>query len=235
MVTVDAIQVMSVMKETTFQKEKLDEQLKLHNISRDQLLRETLGKDTKTFANWKVKWSRLINKGVDDPSNFGLLELSKLFSKYFNQKAFGNARIIPSTYFITPDVKIKGIGEFLRNGQIRPYNKDEKWILKVSQIWDGYVFITNKQGYLKNAVRFIKPLTQINFSANYSPAVVRQKKTKKIYWGFLIPQADGTYNIEDRSLIGDQKVKEIVTNITIEASAKIEGVIFPSDNSWTKK
>ena len=87
----------------------------------------------------------------------------------------------------------------------------------------------------KRQVRFIKPLTQINFSANYSPAVVRQKKTKKIYWGFLIPQADGTYNIEDRSLIGDQKVREIVTNITIEASAKIEGVIFPNDNSWTKK
>ena len=86
MVTVDAIQVMSVMKETTFQKEKLDEQLKLHNISRDQLLRETLGKDTKTFANWKVKWSRLINKGVDDPSNFGLLELSKLFSILKNRK-----------------------------------------------------------------------------------------------------------------------------------------------------
>lgn len=235
MVNVDAIEVMTVLKETAFQKEKLDEQLKLHGVSRDQLLRDTLGKNPKDFANWKVKWSRLINKGIDDPKHFGLLELSKLFAKYFNEKAFGSAKIIPSTYFITPDVTIKGIGEFLPNGQIRPYNKDEKWMLSVQQIWGDFVFLTNKQGYLKGAVRFCKPLKQINFSANYAPAVIRQKKTKKLYWGFLIPQADGTYNLEDRSLIGDTKIKDIITNIHIEASSKLEGVIFPKDNAWVKK
>ena len=62
-----------------------------------------------------------------------------------------------------------------------------------------------------------------------------KKKTKKLYWGFLIPQADGTYNLEDRSLIGDTKIKDIITNIHIEASSKLEGVIFPKDNAWVKK
>ena len=50
-------------------------------------------------------------------------------------------------------------------------------MLSVQQIWGDFVFLTNKQGYLKGAVRFCKPLKQINFSANYAPSVVRQKKT----------------------------------------------------------
>ena len=35
-----------------FQKEKLEQLLKIHNVSRDQILRETLGKTPKDFANW---------------------------------------------------------------------------------------------------------------------------------------------------------------------------------------
>ena len=35
-----------------FQKEKLEELLKIHNVSRDQVLRDTLGKNAKLFANW---------------------------------------------------------------------------------------------------------------------------------------------------------------------------------------
>ena len=34
-----------------FQKEKLEELLKIHNVSRDQVLRDTLGKNAKLFAN----------------------------------------------------------------------------------------------------------------------------------------------------------------------------------------
>ena len=45
-----------------FQKEKLEELLKVHNVSRDQVLRDTLGKNVKDFNNWKVKWSRLVKK-----------------------------------------------------------------------------------------------------------------------------------------------------------------------------
>ena len=45
-----------------FQKDKLENLLKVHNVSRDQVLRDTLGKNPKDFSNWKVKWSRLINK-----------------------------------------------------------------------------------------------------------------------------------------------------------------------------
>ena len=68
-----------------FQKDKLENLLKIHNVSRDQVLRDTLGKNPKDFSNWKVKWSRLINKKEEDPGNFGLLELSELLSKYFNK------------------------------------------------------------------------------------------------------------------------------------------------------
>ena len=53
--------ILKAPMDNLFQKDKLDEQLILHKVSRDQLLRETLGKKIKEFNNWKVKWSRLIN------------------------------------------------------------------------------------------------------------------------------------------------------------------------------
>ena len=43
-----------------FQKDKLDELLKIHGVSRDQILRETLGKNPKQFANWKDRMSLIV-------------------------------------------------------------------------------------------------------------------------------------------------------------------------------
>ena len=93
--------ILKAPMDNLFQKDKLDEQLILHKVSRDQLLRETLGKKIKEFNNWKVKWSRLINKKSTDPHNFGLLELSELLAEYFNKKRHNGMPILSSTHFIT--------------------------------------------------------------------------------------------------------------------------------------
>jgi len=218
--------------DSMFQKDKLDEQLNLHKVSRDQLLRDTLGKKIKEFNNWKVKWSRLINKKSSDPHNFGLLELSELFADYFNKKRFNGLPYLSSTHFITRSCVIKVVGDFMQNGQIRERKLKEIWSLKVNENWVNHVGIIIKQGNLKGAVKFIKPLDLIRTSADYTLSIVRQKKTKTLYYGWLIPQSNGKYNIEDLSIISNKKISDIVTNIDIESSSKIEGIAFPKDNHW---
>jgi len=218
--------------DSIFQKDKLDEQLNLHKVSRDQLLRDTLGKKVKEFNNWKVKWSRLINKKSSDPHNFGLLELSELFADYFNKKRFNGLPYLSSTHFITKSCIIKVVGDFMQNGQIRERKLKEIWSLKVNENWVNHVGIIIKQGNLKGAVKFIKPLDLIRTSADYTLSIVRQKKTKTLYYGWLIPQSNGKYNIEDLSIISNKKISDIVTNIDIESSSKIEGIAFPKDNHW---
>jgi len=218
--------------DSIFQKDKLDEQLNLHKVSRDQLLRDTLGKKVKEFNNWKVKWSRLINKKSSDPHNFGLLELSELFADYFNKKRFNGLPYLSSTHFITKSCVIKVVGDFMQNGQIRERKLKEIWSLKVNENWVNHVGIIIKQGNLKGAVKFIKPLDLIRTSADYTLSIVRKKKTKTLYYGWLIPQSNGKYNIEDLSIISNKKISDIVTNIDIESSSKIEGIAFPKDNHW---
>ena len=226
--------ILKAPMDNLFQKDKLDEQLILHKVSRDQLLRETLGKKIKEFNNWKVKWSRLINKKSTDPHNFGLLELSELLAEYFNKKRHNGMPILSSTHFITRTSIIDVIGAFMQNGQVRISNKKNYWKLKVSEQWVNHLGIIVKQGYLQGTVRCIKALDQIRTDADYTLSVVRQKKTKILYWGWLMPQSNGKYNIEDRSVINDKKISDVVTNIDIESSSKIEGIVYPKETHWTK-
>ena len=215
-----------------FQKEKLEQQLKLHNVSRDQLLRETLGKDAKRFANWKVKWSRLINKKASDPGNFGLLELSELLAKYFNSKKTEGDLPISTTYFITQDVIINGVGEVLPTGQIRKYSKKGKVKLQVIEKWKNYEFIVQKSGVHKCLVRYFRPLKIVQSDSFYTICVAQQKKTKSLFIGYLKPLSNGNYNIEERSVLDGEKIRDIATNISIEASSKIEATNYPTDNQW---
>ena len=226
--------ILKAPMDNLFQKDKLDEQLILHKVSRDQLLRETLGKKIKEFNNWKVKWSRLINKKSTDPHNFGLLELSELLAEYFNKKRHNGMPILSSTHFITRTSTIDVIGAFMQNGQVRLSNKKNYWKLKVGEPWVNHLGIIVKQGYLQGTVRCIRLLDQIRTDADYTLSVVRQKKTKILYWGWLMPQSNGKYNIEDRSVINDKKISDVVTNIDIDGSSKIESIAYPKESDWTK-
>jgi len=218
--------------DNVFQKDKLEEQLAIHKISRDQVLRETLGKNIKDFNNWKVKWSRLINKKSTDPKNFGLLELSEMLAEYFNRKKYDDLPNISTTHFITKRCIINVFGVFMLNGQIRICGKKNYWKLKVNENWCHHWGILIKQGYMQGGVRFIKKLDHVRDEADYSLSVVRQRKTKIHYLGWLIPLSNGKYDIEDRSAITNERIKILASNIDIEASSKVDGMSYPQSESW---
>jgi len=215
-----------------FQKDKLDELLKIHNVSRDQVLRDTLGKNAKLFANWKVKWSRLINKKEKDPHNFGLLELSDLLVKYFNSRGKTDQPILSNTHFITKDTIITGLGELQQNGQVRLFNKNEKKKLSVIEKWKNYQFIFMRSGSLAGSVRYFKPFHGIENDALYGLSISREKKTNKIFVGYLVPKDGGNFDIVDKSTITDETITTIAKNITIQDSSRFAAANYPADNQW---
>lgn len=215
-----------------FQKEKLEQLLKIHNVSRDQILRDTLGKNPKDFANWKVKWSRLINKKEKDPHNFGLLELSELLTRYFNSRGNTSQPILVNTHFITRDTLIDGVGELLQNGQVRPYTKKEKKKLSVIEKWKNYLFVYMRSGSLAGSVRYFKPFHGIENDALYGLSISKEKKTKKLYVGYLKPTDNGNFDIVDKSTITDEVITTIAKNISIESSSRFVAANYPLDSQW---
>lgn len=215
-----------------FQKDKLERLLKIHNVSRDQILRDTLGKNPKEFSNWKVKWSRLINKKEDDPHNFGLLELSELLARYFNSRGNTNQPVLANSHFITKDTIISGLGELLQNGQVRPYTKKDGNKLSVIEKWKNYQYIYMRMGSSSGSVRYFKPLNHIENEAIYGLSISREKKTKKLFVGYLKPLSNGSFDIVDKSIISDEIINVIAKNITIEASSRITAANYPSDDQW---
>jgi len=215
-----------------FQKEKLEQLLKVHNVSRDQILRDTLGKNPKDFANWKVKWSRLINKKEKDPHNFGLLELSELLTKYFNSRGNTFQAVLSNTHFITKDTIINSVGELQKNGQVRIYQKKDIKRLCVYEKWKNYQFLYIRFGSLSGAVRYFKPLNGIENDSIYGLSISREKKTKKLFVGYLVPKDGGTYDIVDKSTITDEFITTFATNIHVDASSRFVASNYPSDSQW---
>ena len=215
-----------------FQKEKLEQLLKIHNVSRDQILRETLGKTPKDFANWKVKWSRLINKKEKDPHNFGLLELSELLTRYFNARGNTNQPVLGNTHFISRDTIINGIGELQKNGQVRIYSKKDMKKLSVIEKWKNYQFIYMRSGSQAGTVRYFKPLNTVENDALYGLSISREKKTKKLFVGYLEPRDGGSYDVIDKSTINDEVFSTIAKNIYIDASSRFTAANYPIDAQW---
>lgn len=215
-----------------FQKEKLEQLLKIHNVSRDQILRETLGKTPKDFANWKVKWSRLINKKEKDPHNFGLLELSELLTRYFNARGNTNQPVLGNTHFISRDAIINGIGELQKNGQVRIYSKKDMKKLSVIEKWKNYQFIYMRSGSQAGTVRYFKPLNTVENDALYGLSISREKKTKKLFVGYLEPRDGGSYDVIDKSTINDEVFSTIAKNIYIDASSRFTAANYPADAQW---
>ena len=214
-----------------FQKDKLEELKAKYGVTMDQIIHET--KPKKEFKNWKVKISKAVNRKEDDPSNFGLLELSTFLANYFNIKATENGDPpLPSTYFLGKISTIECIGEFQDNGQIRRWNKNEKCKLKVDAQWAGHKAIYVRTGVLNGAARIYKDCNGISSAANYSFSIARQKKTNNLYYGYLKPLSNGKYAFEDFSLVSGKKVSDIVTNLDIHCSAKIVANIMPKDTDW---
>ena len=89
-----------------------------------------------------------------------------------------------------------------------------------------------KLGSTRGSLRYFKPLKIVETEALYSMSIVREKKTKKLFVGYLIPLSNGNYDVVDKSTITDETISVMAQNIQVDAAAKFMAASFPNNNQW---
>ena len=62
--------------------------------------------------------------------------------------------------------------------------------------------------------------------------IFREKKSKKLFVGYLIPLSNGNYDVVDKSPITDQTISVITKDIQVDAAAKFVAASYPTNNQW---
>jgi len=219
----------NIKKMPTFNKELLEYCKHKYGVTMDQIIKEIKPKNE--FANWKVKISRLINKKESDPSNFGLLELSENLADYFNLISSEHDQKFTASQFIEKDCIINVVGECVETGEIIEWKKN-KWKLKVPKNLCNLQGYYIRQGVSQGKVRIAKKL-DVDGSAEYNFSIVKQKKTNKLFYGYLKPLSNGKFNICDYSVISSE-IKILHQNLEIVNKTKIISMISPKESDWIK-
>ena len=205
----------NLKKMPSFNKKLLDELKRKHNVTMDQIIKQI--KPKKEFSNWKVKISRLINKKDTDPSHFGFLELSENLADFFNLFSDEPEKLSP-TAFIDKDYWINCIGECVDTGEIILYKT--KWKVKVPKYLSHLEAYYVRQGARRGKIRLAPKLSLTNFKADYSFSIIKQRKTNKLFYGYLKPLSNGKVNICDFSAIKD-KIEVLYPNMEYHSKAPI--------------
>lgn len=213
-----------------FQKEELEYLKKRYGVATDTIVKNLFPND---FANKKVQFSRIINKKSDDKHNLTALDLSAILADYFNKNHIRpNENQLTPTRFVAQRSKVECIGECMSSGEIRVYKGNEKKHLSVQPRFKNSFAVERRHGQLRNRVAFCKKSNQPMPSANYELSVVEQKKTKNLYWGYLIPMPNGKFNIEDFTMVEAKKTRDLITNIDINWSSRVLEAKYLDDEDW---
>ena len=89
-----------------------------------------------------------------------------------------------------------------------------------------------RSGSLAGSVRYFKPFHGIENDALYGLSISKEKKTNKIFVGYLVPKDGGNFDIVDKSTITDETITTIAKNITIQDSSRFAAANYPNDNQW---
>ena len=216
----------NLKKMTTFNRKLLEQLKQKHNVTMDQIIKQV--KPKKEFANWKVKISRLINKKDTDPSNFGFLELSENLADFFNLISDDPEKLSP-TAFIDKIFYIDVVGECVDTGEIILWK--QKWKVQVPKYLSHLQAYYVRQGAERGKMRLTQKLSLTDFKEDYSFSIIKQKKTNKLFYGYLKPLSNGKVNICDFSAIKD-KTEVLYPNMEYHSKAPIIHTFQPREKDW---
>jgi hypothetical protein len=211
---------------TNFRKKGLDFLKERYNKTTDDFIKDTYPK--KEQANMRVKISRLINKNPNAPKYFGALELASDLATYFNKFRTNGDPFISVNYFLGDSATVPIVGALFGNGQIKEYKSKEIKNCFVPIRYNGCHAIISNQSSSNGIIRLYKPRTKVYPEADYKFGMAQDKNSKIIWFGFIEPQSNGTYNIVDKSYSTNKTIGNLAENIKLSWSSKIVFANYPS-------
>lgn len=209
-----------------FRKSGLEFLKQKYKKTTDDFIKETYSK--KDQANMRVKISRLINKPPTAPGYFGVLELAHDLSKYFNKLRSNGDPFISVNYFIGKSASVPIMGTLFGDGQIKPFEKKDILRCFVPIRYEGCHAVISNQASSNGMLRVYQPSSRINPKADYKFGMAQDKNSKIIWFGFIEPQSNGTYNIVDKSYSTNKTIGNLAENIKLSWSSKIVFANYPS-------
>ena len=207
-----------------FRKEGLEFLKKRYKKTTDEFIKATYPK--KEQANMRVKISRLINKPVNAPGYFDAMELANDLSKFFNQFRTNGDQFISSNYFVGMAAYIDVIGQAFDDGRVALLPKKEVKKCAVPVRYTGCQGIITKTPSSNGLIRIFKPRNNIYTGADARYGICQDKV---IHLGYLQPNSNGRYDIQDRSWsTGKVNLPNIATDITPSWTSRIETELYPS-------
>ena len=210
-----------------FRKEGLEFLKKRYKKTTDEFIKATYPK--KEQANMRVKISRLINKPVNAPGYFDAMELANDLSKFFNQFRSNGDHYISSNYFLGMAAYIDVIGQAFDDGRVALFSKKDVKKCAVPVRYTGCQGIITKFPSSNGLIRIFKPRNNIYTGADARYGICQDKQSKVIHLGYLQPNSNGRYDIQDRSWsTGKVNLPNIATDITVSWTSRIETELYPS-------
>ena len=210
-----------------FRKEGLEFLKKRYKKTTDEFIKATYPK--KEQANMRVKISRLINKPVNAPGYFDAMELANDLSKFFNQFRTNGDQFISSNYFVGMAAYIDVIGQAFDDGRVALFSKKEVKKCAVPVRYTGCQGIITKTPSSNGLIRIFKPRNNIYTGADARYGICQDKQSKVIHLGYLQPNSNGRYDVQDRSWsTGKVNLPNIATDITPSWTSRIETELYPS-------
>jgi len=214
-----------------FRKEGLDTLKARYKFTTQEFIQAKYPK--KEWANMEVKISRLINRPIDAKGYFGASQLAGDLSEFIKDKIDpkiknGDSEVAPS-FFLGNAAYIDVVGGVFKNGQIRLFEKKEVKKCAVPIRYNGCQGIITRTPSSNGLIRIFRPKNYIYTGADGRFGICQDKKTKVIYIGYLVPNSNGNYDIEDRSWsTGIPNEKNLADDISISWSSRIEGELYPT-------
>ena len=210
-----------------FRKEGLEFLKKRYKKTTDEFIKATYPK--KEQANMRVKISRLINKPVNAPGYFDAMELANDLSKFFNQFRVNGDQFISSNFFVGMAAYIDVIGQAFDDGRVALLPKKEIKKCAVPIRYTGCHGIITKTPSSNGLIRVFKPRNNIYTGADARYGICQDKQSKVIHLGYLQPNSNGRYDVQDRSWsTGKVNLPNIATDITPSWTSRIETELYPS-------
>ena len=210
-----------------FRKEGLEFLKKRYKKTTDDFIRDTYPK--KDQANMRVKISRLINKPVDSPGYFDAETLAKDLANYFNRFRVNGDQFISANFFRGLAAYIDVIGQAFNDGRVALISKKDIKKCAVPVRYTGCQGIITKTPSSNGLIRVFKPRNNIYTGADSRYGICQDKKSKVIHIGYLQPNSNGRYDVQDRSWsTGKVNLPNIATDITPSWTSRIETELYPS-------
>ena len=211
-------------KNYSFKKDDLDVLLKKYDKKISDFVKDTYA--VKEQKNKMVQIHKLLNPKPNAPKYYTENDLANDLAHWFNNFR-GDSAVIAPNFFIGDVAKIDLIGTIFGNAQIRMFKgKDIKKIKVHPKYADCNAIVSS--GASDGLIKLFKKRKEVHVNSNNRFSVACDKKSKIIWYGYIDPQSNGTYDILDKSYSTGKTIGKLAEGIELSWSSRIKTSYHPT-------